>query len=96
MEYFPVGFAAGIGAGIAIGISSGTQQARDKLRKYFESRGITLHDARDKPIVIEDTLDEALRCEHPKSRARLMTLLLLGCLVAATAGVIVYFAATRG
>jgi len=96
MEFFPAGFAAGIGVGIAIGMSSGTQQARDKVRKYFESHGITLHDAGNKPIVTEETLDEAPRCENPKRRKMLVVLPLVGLTAAATTAVIIYFAVARG
>lgn len=96
MEFFPAGFAAGIGAGIAIGMSSGMQQARKKVRDYFESRGITLHDATDKPIVLEQTLDEAFSCGATKSRTVLITALLLGCVALAAGGVVLYLIVTRG
>ena len=93
---FGAGIGAGIAIGIAIGISSGSKQARDKISQYLQIQGFTICDQQGKPVAVDETFDEAFSCGDAAGRKFAVVMLMLGLLVAACAGVAIYFMVARG
>jgi hypothetical protein len=90
------GMGGGIGVGVAIGTTSGEKQARDKLCRHFENHGITLQDQKGKQILIDDALDDALRCNASEKRTLPVVLLVVGLLVSASIAGVLYFVVANG
>lgn len=64
--------------------------------QYFESQRITLQDQQGKQVLIDEALDEALRCESSETRTVLTVLLVVGLLVAAGIAGAIYLMAANG